>query len=113
MKTFMKKLPRTVRIGPHDFKFELISHGRASGQQIYGMCEPNCMTIQIHSELASRAMAVDTVIHEISHAIFFAFHLNSGDGEERIVSMFGSAWTQIYRDNPALLRWIAEGVGHA
>ena len=32
--------------------------------------------------------------------------LQKDDDEERVVSVFASIWTQIYRDNPHLLKFI-------
>lgn len=51
---------------------------------------------------------VYTLIHEINHAIYWAYKLDDEDKEERIVSTFATAWTQIYRDNPALMDFIKE-----
>lgn len=52
---------------------------------------------------------VDTLIHEINHAVWKVGHLSDKkQGEERAVSVMASTWTQIYRDNPWLLDWIAK-----
>lgn len=56
---------------------------------------------------------VSTLIHEINHAIFWAYHLEDKDEEERIVSVFATAWTQVYRDNPDLLAFISKNLGVA
>jgi hypothetical protein len=29
-----------------------------------------------------------------------------GDSEERTVAVFSTAWTQLLRDNPRILRWM-------
>ena len=49
---------------------------------------------------------VDTLIHEINHAAYAIGQLKKDDDEERVVSVFASVWTQIYRDNPHLLKFI-------
>ena len=49
---------------------------------------------------------VDTLLHEINHAIYWAYGIYNDDKEERTVAIFSSAWTQVYRDNPWLLEFI-------
>lgn len=51
---------------------------------------------------------VDTLLHEITHAIWWAYGLEDDDKEERIVRTMGAAWAQIWRDNPHLLGWLNE-----
>ena len=45
-------------------------------------------------------------MHEINHAIFWAYCIQNEDKEERVVSTMATAWTQIFRDNPKILRFI-------
>lgn len=52
--------------------------------------------------------AVDTLIHEVLHAIWWCYIIKDEDKEERVVQTECSAWVQIYRDNPQLLAWITE-----
>ena len=61
--------------------------------------------IRIDKDLKKGAL-VDTLIHEINHAAYAIGQLKKDDDEERIVSVFASIWTQIYRDNPHLLKFI-------
>src|SRR5690606_40211864 len=55
---------------------------------------------------------LDTLIHEINHAIYWAYGIEDEDKEERIVGTMATAWAQIYRDNPDLLRFIGEVCNH-
>ena len=61
--------------------------------------------IRIDQDLKKGAL-VDTLIHEINHAAYAIGQLKKDDDEERVVSVFASIWTQIYRDNPHLLKFI-------
>ena len=62
--------------------------------------------IRIEEKLVG-AVLVDTVLHEINHAIWAVGQLKSkAQKEERAVSVMASYWTQIFRDNPELIRWI-------
>lgn len=54
--------------------------------------------------------AVDTLLHEINHAIYWAYGINDDDKEERVVGTFATAWTQVFRDNPRLLQYITESL---
>ena len=49
---------------------------------------------------------VDTLLHEINHAIYWAYGIDDEDKEERTVATFSSAWVQVYRDNPWLIEFI-------
>ncbi len=49
---------------------------------------------------------VDTLLHEIFHAIFFTYGIQEDDDEERTVAALGTAWVQVLRDNPELRKYI-------
>ena len=49
---------------------------------------------------------VDSLLHEIGHAIWWAYNIEESDPEERVVRTQATAWTQVFRDNPQLLPWI-------
>ena len=57
----------------------------------------------------TKIMVVDTLMHEINHAIIWANAVSLSD-EESIVSGITPGWTQVYRDNPWLLDWIKRGM---
>jgi len=62
--------------------------------------------IRIEEKLVG-AVLVDTVLHEINHAIWAIGNLKTEkEEEERAVSVMASYWTQIFRDNPELIKWI-------
>jgi len=113
VKDLIKSLPCSVRVGPYDFRLETMSNREAVGANAFGMFSQSEACIKLHSGLVSAALAIDTLIHEITHAIYWAYHIHERDDEERTVSIMGTAWAQIYRDNPWLLAWIARGLGHA
>lgn len=66
--------------------------------------------IRIQENIPQTTKALESLLHEISHAIWWVYRLNDDDKEERIVSVMGMAWTQVYRDNPWLIEWIAESM---
>lgn len=104
----MLALPPSVRVGPFTFRLVLTDfHGTR-----HGFFSSARSVIELETAPANCAMAVDNLMHEIGHAIHWAFHLRGRDPEERIVTLTASAWTQIFRDNPWLAPWISRGLGH-
>src|SRR5262245_53462517 len=84
-------LPRSLKIGPYRYRVEtkvMISDDGQSGE-----CSPQDLTITLKAEQPSALWALDTVLHEINHAICHLFALSDGADEERIVSILASGWT--------------------
>lgn len=102
----INKLPNTVRVGAFDFLIDKWSPARSAERHAYGECSTVEQRISIQLDHVTRFKAVDTVLHELGHAIYWAYGLEDEDKEERIVSTMSTGWTSIYRDNPWLLDWI-------
>lgn len=52
---------------------------------------------------------VETLLHEIAHAINMYSGLLDGDlDNERVAATYGLALAQVYRDNPELAKWLWE-----
>jgi hypothetical protein len=66
--------------------------------------------IRIDSRLKKGAL-VDTLLHEVLHAIWAVGHLKSKrEKEERAVSVTATTLTQIFRDNPHFMKWITKNL---
>lgn len=104
------KLPKIVRVAGYDIRIELMSTHMATSMQRYGEFSSIEQTIRLQCEMPSRFKAVDTFLHEVNHAIFWAYGLEDDDKEERIVSTFSTAQMTLFRDNPWLTKWIAEAL---
>jgi hypothetical protein len=102
------KLPGSMRIGPYDVALEPMSGVKTYATGNVGQFSARELRISYRAEASSSLDALDTLLHEVNHAVFFAYHMREDDKEERIVSMFATAWTQVYRDNPWLIEWIRE-----
>lgn len=105
-KALVENLPASVRVGPYTFSIEKWSMHQASANQAFGLCSSNEQRISIQSEMPTRWRAVDTFIHELYHAIFYAYGIEDEDKEERAVGALGTAHVALYRDNPWLIDWI-------
>ena len=107
--SLMRALPSKVRVGPFDLNL-VIAPNHAD---YHGRFFSSTLTIELENAPANGFMAVDTLLHELGHAIRWAFHLKPHHGEEHLVTLTATAWTQIFRDNPWLTPWINKGLGHA
>ena len=103
----VEALPRSLKVGPFDFGIEKLIAQRALGKDCFGefsLCEGR---IALQLDMPSPVKAADTLLHEAGHAIYATYVLAEDDKEERIVAAFATAWTQVFRDNPWLLAWLA------
>lgn len=76
------------------------------GGLYYGLMEPDTRTIRI-ADGQSGFDEVDTVIHEVMHAIRFTQgRENGGEVEEDYVRSLATGLTNVFRDNPGLYQWI-------
>lgn len=98
-------LPQTIKVACFDYKIVKWTYQQASEKRRYGECSSYTQEIRIDETLKSYKL-LDTLIHEINHAIYWAYNIQDEDMEERIVTSFATAWTQIYRDNINLLKFI-------
>ena len=106
----VQKLPASIRVGAYDFTIEKAHALRAMASRRWGEFSATEMYISIQQDMPTRIKAADTVLHEISHAIWWAFGVEDEDKEERTVNLTASGWACVYRDNPWLLDWLKEAV---
>lgn len=76
-------LPGTLRIGAFDFTVKYWP-GKSSDND--GLCDVENFTIWFKPEQYGPG-AVDSVLHEVGHAIYWAYGLGDGDAEERLVTV--------------------------
>ena len=102
----VEALPASVRVGPFDFEIRLVSHHEASGRSRWGTCNSIARVIDIQREMPDVHQAINTLLHEVLHAIYWAYGIEDGDKEERVVNHFALALLTLHRDNPWLADWI-------
>jgi hypothetical protein len=107
-KAWADKLPKSIRVGPYDYRIELWDNAAARASHRFGEFSSIEGCIRIQHDLANIPQLVDVVIHEACHALYSAYQIMDDDKEERIVSSLGTGWTQIFRDNPALVQWFSD-----
>ncbi len=102
--------PKTLRIGPYDWRIKLIPGLKdEKGEELAGQCDERGFSLEFNPDEAIHPfplLAMETVLHEIHHAVFSVCSFQPGDTEERICTLHARMMTQIYRDNPCLLDWM-------
>lgn len=100
------RLPPTVRIGLHEFRITKLSAQKAASDRRYGSCSTTEQEITLQEWFPTRYKAVETFLHELSHAIYWVQGVDDGDKEERTVNLFATGWAAFHRDNPWFLDWL-------
>ena len=105
-KHWADELPDTIRVGAFDFKLSIKDAEWDKNSDKWGQFSADDQSIFIARSIVNSVRFIDTLLHEINHAIYWTHGIKDEDNEERIVGQFSSAWVQIYRDNPWLLKWL-------
>ena len=100
-------LPKSLRIGPYDIGLQLREF---DDLDTWGCWAFGALAIQLSPNQPSKSFAVDTLIHELFHALWKIYGLAQQDSDERYATVMATAWTQLYKDNPRLLSWIASAL---
>lgn len=123
------QIPSRVTVGDYEFTLRLvppetpgINGGENQGITYFSDGDENNpdlkWTILIVNNLSIR-MKLNTVIHEITHAINFNEGVeelldgggNPSDIEERIAEAHGKGWARFLVDNPRYVRWLVYVLG--
>jgi hypothetical protein len=102
----LSALPKSIRVGAYDVSIEVSEDLQVDGKEAWGAYYASEKKIRIHKAQPSSTFALDSFIHELNHAIYDIWCMAKGDSEERTVAVFSTAWTQLLRDNPKILRWM-------
>lgn len=110
MNEAIARLPASIRIAGFDFTIRRMSSHESNGKGRYGECSTIEQTIYIQENIITNYKAVDTFLHEVLHALYWAYGVDDEDKEERIVGTLSSALMTCHRDNPWLALWIDEAL---
>lgn len=100
-------LPSSIRIGYLDFT---VTHNNSPthSDSALGYTRKDAGHIHIN-EHQSKVNKVNTVIHEVLHAIVHTQGIPINDElEEQVVNALANGLTQVIRDNPHLMQYILE-----
>lgn len=105
------KIPKTIRIGGHPYKIKTAKTlENEDGTSLWGKHDSVNGIITIRAGHPSPTAEVDTLLHEILHAIFNGFEYQEGDKEERIVACVAHGLTELFASNPKLLDYLKEAL---
>lgn len=103
------KLPKRVKVAAFDFKIKRFS--RNEGTEFNRFGHVNVVTKRIRIDpTCGRAQVLETLTHELLHAVYWAYGLEEGDKEERIVAAMATGWTQVMRDNPHIVKFYTKSL---
>lgn len=114
----MRKPPKGIKIGPYTYSLyydekRLKQVGRKSfdlskNEELAGHINHSTQQIGISPMLAPDC-EVETVLHEITHGLVKMLKLEDKSvSDEYTVEMIAKGWLGIFRDNPALIRYLLE-----
>lgn len=104
----LNQLPERIHVGAHPVRIKVFEPGDKTAHGVWGQYDMDTQTIWLSREFPSLTFMGMIFTHELLHAIWHAQGLNEdGEHEERVVTLVATGLTQVYRDNPWLLEWIA------
>lgn len=106
------KLPQPIKVGSVIFPFVWAEKIEIDGRKMIGACTLYPAKIEIDPSLQSHPVQlVDTVMHELTHAISFNFGLAKEKyTQEEIAILIGSGLTTVFLDNPHFIKWIKDAL---
>ena len=103
-------LARKVEVGTYQFVVRVVPQGDPRLDGAMGIMLANSNDDNVFAILVARGQSpkqlLDTVLHEVTHAINFACDIDDGVDEETIALKHGAAWAHFWIDNPSMLRWL-------
>lgn len=94
-------IPSVIRVGAFDIELLAFSNAAIAEKESFGEFSAVGLCIRIDPRIHPIKF-VDTFYHELMHAIYWAYHIEDEDKEERTVSMMSSALVDFHRNNPRL-----------
>jgi predicted Zn-dependent protease len=96
---------KPIRVGYRHYQVRDWTQADQAITEAHGMCDKLRGVIYVCTD-AEPLVVVDTLIHEILHAIWHEYGLGDSEAEERCVLVLASGLTQVLADNPHLRVWI-------
>jgi hypothetical protein len=104
-------IPSEIKVGTLTYKIEVVfGLLDEEGKEVSGICVFETQTIKIDGVAPSKAWVVDTLLHELLHAVWNERGLPKKANEERAVKTLGTGLLGLFQDNPKLLTWIKKGL---
>ena len=107
-------LPKSIKVGPYIFSIIARSENWSHENECAGLCRTDHHSIDVVTERRTAGFVLDTLLHEIQHAIWWTMDLKElkdvkdEDREEEVVRRMATGWAMVYVDNPGLIEFIEE-----
>lgn len=103
--------PRKVQVANNNYTIKSRSKAWGKKNRAYGMITYQKDLIEVDETQKIDEM-VDTVIHEILHAIIAEYKIDvDGRKEEKWVRLISNGLTDVLQKNPNLMSWIQQKIG--
>lgn len=103
-------LPTAVKVGYQRYRIDLMSEEerRNSGGKL-GSCDHLRSVIKLSDHLAGPE-AVNTLLHEVMHAIWWVWSIGEETAEERGVTNITNGLCCVIADNPDFCKWLSRNL---
>ena len=98
-------IPPVLKVACFDIELVEWTPHEAAGRSRFGEWAPLELCIRYDGTLPVTKF-IHTILHEVGHAIYWAYDIHDSDQEERIVNAMATGWAQVFRDNPLFLKWL-------
>lgn len=101
------KLPDNVKVAGYNIAIKEWAPHSATTASRYGEFSANEMEIRLDMSMHSEKV-LDVFLHELYHAVYWAYGIEDSDKEERTCSVLSTGMAQVYIDNPSVLMFIVD-----
>jgi len=94
------KLPKHLKVAGHVYTVEWMSRQWKDEMERQG----DCLVSELRIRIAEDERLLETLLHEIGHAIYYEYSLAHVEEEEAINSLYMSGLHQVLKDNPMVVK---------
>jgi hypothetical protein len=98
-------LPKKIKVISMDYTIKPAEASWVRETESRGQCCTDTQTITV-PKTDIPCQTLDTVMHEVFHAVFDVMQLTDDDKEEAYVSRMATGFTAVLRDNPKFRNWL-------
>lgn len=91
------KIPKQIKVCGHVYEIEACDDAWMDDSEKWGQCDRQKLKIKYFSGLPESRM-IETVLHEIVHAIYYEYDLETARTEEEFVTRMSAGLYQVFTD---------------
>lgn len=101
--------PEKIKVGPYLYNIHEVDGQWSEDHEAHGKCNTQTHNIWINTTYDS-AHVLDTLLHELLHALWSQYNLKDKEEEEDVVTRLATGLVQLLLDNKHLLKFIKESL---